>query len=127
MNWYVKVLKEYATFEGRARREEYWMFILFQIIFLIAASILDVIIGTPGVFYFIYFVATIIPSLAVAVRRLHDVGRSGWYYFIGAIPLVGPILLLVWFCTDSDYGPNKWGENPKGLGNKSEIESIGTE
>lgn len=127
MNWYVKVLREYATFEGRARREEYWMFILFQIIFLIAAAILDVIIGTPGIFYFIYILATMLPSLAVAVRRLHDVGRSGWYYFIGAIPLVGPILLLVWFCTDSDYGPNKWGENPKGHGNKTEIEAIGTE
>ena len=64
--------------------------------------------------YFVYALAIFIPSIAVCVRRLHDIGKSGWYYFIGLIPLVGGIILLVWFCTDSQLGENQWGANPKG-------------
>ena len=123
MNWYLKVLKQYADFSGRARRKEYWMFVLFNFIFLIVAAILDNILGLTfkiagqsvgyGWLYLAYCLAILIPGLAVAVRRLHDRGKSGWYYFIAFIPLIGFIILLVWFCLESQAGENKWGPNPK--------------
>ena len=123
MNWYLKVLKQYADFSGRARRKELWMFFLFNIIFAIVAMVLDNVLGLTfnlygqslgyGWLYLIYCLAVFIPGLAVAVRRLHDIGKSGWNYFIGLIPLVGAIILLVWFCKDSQAGENKWGVNPK--------------
>jgi len=123
MNWYLKVLKQYADFSGRARRKEFWMFILFNMIFAIVAMILDNVLGTTfdlygqslgyGWLYLIYCLAIFLPSLAVVVRRLHDVGKSGWNYFFAFIPLVGAIILLVWWCKDSQAGENKWGANPK--------------
>jgi len=97
MNWYLKVLKNYAVFRGRARRKEYWMFVLFNIIFSIVAMILDNVFGTAiedigyGLIYILYVLAILIPGLAVAVRRLHDVGKSGWMIFISLIPLIGTI------------------------------------
>ena len=123
MNWYLKVLSQYADFSGRARRKEYWMFALFCIIFLVVAAILDNLLGLTfkipgqslpyGWLYVAYGLFTIVPSLAVFVRRLHDIGKSGWYWFLGFIPLIGAIILLIWCCTDSQVGENKWGENPK--------------
>lgn len=119
MNWYLKVLKQYADFNGRARRKEYWMFVLFNMIFAIVAMILDNVLGIAmkeigyGPLYGLYVLAVLIPGLAVAVRRLHDVGKSGWMYLIAFIPLIGAIWLLVLFCTDSQQGSNKWGDNPK--------------
>jgi len=124
MSWYLKVLKNYAVFTGRARRMEYWMFVLFNVIFLIIASFLDSLLGINyvsgmgtdvgvGPIYTIYALAVMIPSIAVAVRRLHDIGKSGWWIFISLIPLVGPIWLLVLYLTDSQPGPNEYGPNPK--------------
>ena len=134
MNWYLKVLKEhYADFNGRARREEYWMFALFNAIAMIVLMIvfggIAALLESPGILFisYIYLLAIIVPSLALIVRRLHDVGKSGWFYLINFIPLVGPIWLLVLFCTDSENGANKWGENPKGIGNNSTIDEIGRE
>ncbi len=119
MNWYLKVLKQYADFNGRARRMEYWMFALFNVIFLVVAMVLDNILGTTiedlpyGAFYIIYMLAVLLPGIAVTVRRLHDVGKSGWMYFIVLIPLVGAIWLLVLLFTDSNPGHNQYGLNPK--------------
>ncbi len=119
MNWYLKVLKNYAVFNGRARRKEYWMFSLFNLIFLIIAIILDNLFGTVinnvgyGLFYFLYTIAVLIPSLAVSVRRLHDVGKSGWFLLIVLIPIIGSIWLLVLLVTDGDAEKNKYGDNPK--------------
>jgi len=126
MKWYLKVLKNYANFKGRARRKEYWMFVLFNLIFLIVASILDrildnIIIRSTAsfetvnypIFYVLYSLFIIIPSLAVAVRRLHDIGKSGWMILISLIPLVGAIWLFVLMVTDSELGENKYGSNPK--------------
>ena len=119
MNWYLKVLKQYADFSGRARRKEYWMFALFNIIFIIIAMILDNVLGLTvgelpyGVFYFLYILAIFIPALAVSVRRLHDIGKSGWMYLIIIIPIIGSIWLLVLAVTDSNSGENKYGPNPK--------------
>jgi uncharacterized membrane protein YhaH (DUF805 family) len=119
MNWYLKVLKNYAGFSGRARRKEYWMFTLFNIIFAVIAIILDSILGTAiegvgyGLFYILYSLAVLIPSLAVTVRRLHDVGRSGWMILIALIPIIGAIWLLILLILNSKPGENKFGPNPK--------------
>ena len=119
MNWYLKVLKQYADFSGRARRSEYWYFVLFNMIFAIVAVVLDNILGTAiegvgyGPIYGLYVLALLVPGLAVEVRRLHDVGKSGWMFLIVFIPLIGAIWLLVLSFTDSQPGTNKWGPNPK--------------
>lgn len=119
MNWYLKVLKQYADFSGRARRTEYWMFTLFNIIIMIIAAVIDNVTGLTagklpyGVFYFLYALAVLIPGLAVSVRRLHDVGKSGWMILIALIPLIGAIWLLVLMFTDSNAGDNQYGANPK--------------
>lgn len=128
MKWYLKVLRQYADFSGRARRTEYWMFTLFNIIFALLTMAIDNLLGitfsfsgvdgTPvpffyGYIYVLYNLFILLPSLAVGVRRLHDVGKSGWMMLVALIPLVGGIWLLVLFCTDSQSGPNKWGANPK--------------
>jgi uncharacterized membrane protein YhaH (DUF805 family) len=119
MNWYLKCLKQYADFSGRARRKEYWMFILFNMIFGIVAMILDNILGIAiegvgyGPLYGLYALAVFIPGLAVAVRRLHDVGKSGWMILVVLIPLIGAIWLLVLMVTDSNSGENQYGQNPK--------------
>jgi len=122
MKWYLKVLKQYADFSGRARRKEYWMFFLFNMIFAFIAMILDNLFGliiSPeipyGAFYILYALAVFIPGLAVMVRRLHDVGKSGWMFLIALIPIIGAIWLLVLLATDSAIGTNKWGNNPKGV------------
>lgn len=112
MNWYLKCLRQYVDFSGRARRKEYWMFCLFNIIFGIILAILDALIGM-NVLSVIYSIGVLLPSLAVCVRRLHDIGKSGWNYFLILIPLVGAIILLVWFCKQGESAGNKWGENPK--------------
>jgi uncharacterized membrane protein YhaH (DUF805 family) len=119
MNWYLKVLKQYADFNGRARRKEYWMFVLFNMIFGIVAIVLDNVLGIAmegigyGPLFGLYMLAMIIPSIAVEVRRLHDVGKSGWMIFIALIPLIGSIWLLVLFVTDGNPGENEYGLNPK--------------
>ena len=95
------------------------MFTLFNVIFAVVAIGLDLLIGSAidgmvfGPFYIIYLLAIVIPSLAVAIRRLHDTGKSGWMILVGIIPLIGSIWLLILYCTDSQPGPNKWGPNPK--------------
>jgi len=85
MNWYLAVLKNYAGFSGRARRKEYWTFVLFNVIFSIVALILDYLVGTVVLFIILYALAVLIPGIAVLVRRLHDVGKSGWWYFISLV------------------------------------------
>ncbi|WP_415327168.1 DUF805 domain-containing protein [Chryseobacterium sp. MMS23-Vi53] len=130
MKWYLKVLKQYADFSGRARRTEYWMYVLFNIIFAIVAIILDNVLGlkfTPeipyGYIYFLYAIATLIPGLAVSVRRLHDVDKSGWFILISLIPIIGGIWLLILNATEGTHGRNQYGEDPKG--NFNEINEIG--
>ncbi len=120
MEYFLHSLRNYAVFSGRARRKEYWMFILFQLIFAIVAMVADGLLGTTwegggggGVVYTVYSLALIIPGLAVSVRRLHDVGKSGWFSFIALIPLVGIIWLLVLYCTEGTPGENEYGPNPK--------------
>lgn len=113
MNWYLKVLRQYADFSGRARRTEYWMFVLFNFIFGVVAAILDASIGSWGLLSLFYGLAVLIPGLAVVVRRLHDTGKSGWMILISLIPIIGAIWLFVLMVLDSDPGDNQYGPNPK--------------
>jgi len=114
MNYYLEVLKKYAVFSGRARRKEYWMFILFNFIAYAILGFIEVLLGIPAILSSIYGLAVLIPSLAVCVRRLHDSGRSGWWILIGLLPLVGFIVLLIFMVLDSQPGDNQYGPNPKG-------------
>lgn len=111
MEWYLKVLKNYAVFQGRARRKEYWMFTLFTVIVSLILSIIDQMIGMQ-VLATIYSLVVLLPSLGVCVRRLHDIGKSGWWFLIAFIPVVGAIILLVFMCKDSE-DDNQYGLNPK--------------
>jgi uncharacterized membrane protein YhaH (DUF805 family) len=119
VNWYLQVLKKYAVFSGRARRKEYWFFFLFNIIIAIVLGVIDGMIGGfsreagVGVLGGLYSLAVLIPGIAVAVRRLHDTDRSGWWLLIAFIPLVGAIVLIVFLVLDSSPGANRFGPNPK--------------
>lgn len=117
MNWYLDVLKnKYATFTGRARRKEYWMFFLFNILIAIGLGIIEAVLGIPGILGMIYALAVLVPGIAITVRRLHDTGRSGWWILIGLIPLIGAIILLIFMVLDSQAGDNEYGPNPKAAG-----------
>ena len=125
MNWYFKVLKQCTDFSGRARRKEYWMFALFNIILSIVAGVLDILLGTAidlfgfGILCFLYSISMTLPSLALSVRRLHDIDKSGWMYLIVLIPLIGPIWLLVLMLKESTPGENQYGLNPKEIKDSS--------
>lgn len=141
MKYYLRVLKNYATFTGRATRSEYWYFALFNLIFFIVAAIIDNLLGTTfhiesaagainlpyGYVYVLYALFVFIPGLAVLARRLHDVNKSGWFILILLIPFVGGIWILVLTFTDSQVGINQYGPNPKGIGNRDEIDEIGSD
>jgi uncharacterized membrane protein YhaH (DUF805 family) len=114
MQWYMKVMRNYVGFTGRARRKEYWMFFLINAIIAVVLAILETLIGIPGVLSTLYSLAIFLPSLGVTVRRLHDMGKSGWWILISLIPIIGGIILLIFTCLDSQPGTNKWGPNPKG-------------
>ncbi|WP_430482421.1 DUF805 domain-containing protein [Rossellomorea marisflavi] len=131
MSWFLKGLKQYADFSGRARRQEYWMYMLFYSIFgiiLYGVAVIGMAMQSEGIIllgmgiYILYTLALLVPTLAITVRRLHDTGRSGFWYFIGFVPLVGGIILLVFCCLDSENGNNQWGSNPKN--SDSMIEAI---
>jgi uncharacterized membrane protein YhaH (DUF805 family) len=119
VSWYLEALKKYAVFSGRSRRTEFWYFVLFNIIVTIVLSLIDTLLGTfnilrgVGLLSGIYGLAVLIPTLAVIVRRLHDVDRSGWWILIGLIPLIGAIVLLVFELTPGTPGSNRYGPDPK--------------
>lgn len=120
MEWYLKVLRDYAKFDGRARRKEYWMFFLFNVIIAFVAGLLDSMLGlgmgTFGILSTLYLLAVFIPGIAVGVRRLHDTGRSGWWLLVALIPVIGVLVLLFFLVQDSEPGPNQYGPNPKAAG-----------
>ena len=137
MKYYIHCLKNYTNFSGRARRSEFWFFILFHFIFVITIFFLADFFGEfsdgedssnaaslPIILYFLYLAATFIPTLAVTSRRLHDMGKSGTWFFIYFVPLIGGIWLLVRLFSNSEPGMNKWGYNPKEE-NHDEIDEIG--
>ncbi|MGW2783307.1 DUF805 domain-containing protein [Streptomyces populi] len=113
MHWYIDVLKKYATFSGRARRQEYWMFTLINSLIYVALAAIGFGLLNTVALAAIYELATLIPGLAVSVRRLHDTGRSGWWLLIALVPLVGFITLLVFMASESKPEPSKYGSSPK--------------
>ncbi|MFF4983859.1 DUF805 domain-containing protein [Streptomyces sp. NPDC001046] len=112
MNWYLTALRKYATFSGRARRREFWMFVLFNSLAATVAVILDAVLGWGPWLTLVYVLFSLIPSLAVGVRRLHDTARSGWWLLIGLVPLAG-IALLVFAVIEGTSGRNGYGPDPK--------------
>ena len=120
MKWFIKCFKQYFDFKGRARRKEYWYFTLFCFIFSslveLVGSILGMMVGSyilHSILSLIFCIITFIPSISVSVRRLHDIGRRGWWLLLCLVPIIGWIWLIVWACFDSKKGENKWGPNPK--------------
>jgi uncharacterized membrane protein YhaH (DUF805 family) len=122
MNWYLDAFRNYAKFDGRSRRRAYWLFMLFNIIALWILLAVDLFTGTfsaetgVGLLSGIYCVAVLVPSLALSVRRLHDIGKSGWWVLIGLVPIIGGLVLLYFAVLDSQPGDNVYGPNPKGVG-----------
>jgi len=112
MSWYIEVLKNYVNFEGRARRKEYWMFVLINIIISIVLALVGRAMHST-LLSNLYSLAVFLPSIAVGARRLHDTGRSGWWQLIGIIPVIGWIPLLIFFAMNGDPGPNEYGPDPK--------------
>lgn len=113
MNWFLDVVKnKYATFQGRAHREEFWMFTLIFLLIYIILCIIDYKLNTQYL-ALIFDLAMIVPGLAVGARRLHDTNRSGWWQLLAIIPIIGWIILIVWCAMDSHAGSNQYGENPK--------------
>jgi len=134
MEWFLRALKKYADFGGRARRKEFWMFTLCSFLISIAISAIMVVAIVSDSFngmiifftvYGLYYLFIFIPTLSVSVRRLHDAGKSGWMLLIMFIPLIGSLWLLMLLCAESQYGENQWGYNPKGIGNKTDLDEIG--
>jgi len=128
MHWYLDVLKKYVTFNGRARRKEYWMFFLINLIIGAIASALDSAFGlskteivngvttySAGIISIVYSLAVLLPSLAVAFRRLHDIGKSGGWIFINLVPLIGWIWYIILTATAGQVGDNKYGPDPKAV------------
>lgn len=121
MKWFIKCLRHYADFSGRARRKEYWMFALFNLIFLFAWAFLIALFAgsfdssgaVMSSIYMSWFALLGLPGLAVAVRRLHDLGKSGWMLLIALIPIVGQIWFIVLMCTEGQAGANRFGPDPK--------------
>ena len=115
MNGYLATLKKYADFSGRARRTEYWLFVLFSMVIAMVLGVVDYVLGSPGIVGLLFALAILIPSIAVGVRRLHDTDRSGWWLLIAFIPIIGTIALLVFLLLDSNSGENRFGSSPKAV------------
>lgn len=112
-------LSKYVDFTGRARRSEFWYFFLFSFLVQVVASILDSILGTDfdtgssGLISTIATLALFLPSIAVSARRLHDIGKSGWWQLLAIIPIIGWIMVIIWYCTNTKPGANQYGPDPK--------------
>ncbi|MBB3111176.1 uncharacterized membrane protein YhaH (DUF805 family) [Paenibacillus phyllosphaerae] len=114
MGWYVNVIRNYAGFAGRARRKEFWMFYLVNIIISILIGVAEAILGIESsLLSGLYGLFILLPSLALGARRLHDIGKSGWWLLIGLIPLIGGIVLFVFSIMEGDDDTNKYGQDPK--------------
>ena len=122
MEWYLKVMRDnYANFNGRARRKEYWMFTLFFLLFALLAGFVIGILSAVGetvamiaiILAVVWYLAHLVPSLAVTVRRLHDTGKSGWFYLLALIPYIGGLIIFIFTVIEGDKGDNKYGPDPK--------------
>ncbi len=112
-NWKLVVLQRFAKFDGRAGRAEFWWYVLANVVVYVALAILAQISALFLILYFVYALAMIVPSIAVAIRRLHDTDKSGWLLLIGLVPLIGAIILLVFYAIEGTNGPNQYGAAPE--------------
>jgi uncharacterized membrane protein YhaH (DUF805 family) len=112
MKWYLEVLKKYAVFSGRASRKEFWMFVLFNLIITAVLGFVEGLLGLPVAIHNLYGLAVLVPTIAVSVRRLHDTGKSGKWFLLALIPIVG-LILIAYYVQDSQEGQNEYGPNPK--------------
>lgn len=118
MKWYLLALKKYDVLRGRASRKELGKFLFYNLVFILLAIATDNILGLTaaglpyGLFNYVYITAILIPTFAVSIRRLHDVGKSGWFSLIVLVPVLGLIWLIILFCADGVEGDNKYGSNP---------------
>ncbi len=113
LNYYLDVLRKYTVFSGRARRAEFWWFTLINWIVTVVLQIVDNAIGTGGIIGGLYGLGVLLPSIAVAIRRLHDTDRSGWWLLLVLIPIIGWLVLLYFYVQDSQPEPNQHGPSPK--------------
>ena len=115
VDWFKKSMKNYTNLSGRARRKEFWYFVLVQIGLTVLAMILDkVVFGSESEFFNgCVALVMLVPSITVGVRRLHDTGRSGWWLLLPVVPLIGLIMLLVFFAIETDFKTNQWGPPAK--------------
>lgn len=117
MNYYSICLSKFADFSGRARRREYWTFVLVNCLIALLLMTLGLAFGedspASNIMVTIFYLIMLVPNLSVSVRRLHDIGKSGWYMFLSLIPLIGGLILLIWSLMDSEPGENQYGKNPK--------------
>lgn len=130
MQWFLNALRRYADFTGRARRTDFWMFVLFAVLGGVILAIVDSglgltyatdggtrflpYLGGSGVLGTLYSLALVVPALAVCARRLHDTGKSGWWQVIWVVPVIGAVALIVLCATDGHRGPNRYGAEPAG-------------
>ena len=112
-NWKLVVLERYAKFDGRAGRAEFWWYVLANVVVYVALAILAQISGIFLILYILYGLAMLVPSIAVAIRRLHDTDKSGWLLLIGLVPFIGAIILLVFYAIEGTPGPNQYGAGPE--------------
>lgn len=114
VDWFKKGLRNYTNFSGRARRKEYWYFLLMQIILIIIAMVLDTMIfdSDVGLFYLVVALGLFLPGVAVTIRRLHDTNHSGWWFLISLVPLIG-IVLIVFLVRETKFETNQWGPPAK--------------
>lgn len=113
MEWYIGCWKKYSDFTGRARRTEYWMFVLLNVVVMIGVGIVDTMLGLLGSLVALYSLAAFLPNLAVSARRLHDTDRSAWWILLMFLPVLGPIILIIFFVQNGQSGANRFGSDPK--------------
>ena len=122
MNWFIDVVKKYAVFNGRARRKEYWMYVLFYILIYVGLFIIESLVGSPGILVLILGLGLLVPSIAVTIRRLHDTDRSGWWMLLAFIPIIGAIWLFVLMILGGTRGPNRFGPDPVEVGEGGDLQ-----
>lgn len=121
MSWFLEALKKFAVFSGRSRRKEYWYFVLFNFIISIVLVLIDTLLGTfsqsanIGLLSGIWGLAMLLPAIAVSIRRLHDIDRTGWWLLISFVPLIGSIILFIFALLDGTPGDNRYGPSPKAI------------
>lgn len=119
--WYIDMWKNATNFDGRSRRKAYWMVVLVNFVITFIMAALSLFFWIIDVIMTIYCIALILPGISLGIRRLHDIGKSGWWLLIGFVPIIGSVVLLIFYCMDSVPGENEYGPNPKEVGYRTDV------